>query len=114
MLAMADVPENAPANPARKFKDNLIADAPSVSEYHDRIATLTASGVEPGRPMLECLGVTGNALERAVNDGLTYDDALALAQAWGDLDVTAVWDDIPTEEEIANWPVEGADRGGVV
>jgi hypothetical protein len=97
------VPNRTPAAPVTKFKDKLILDAPSVSEYRDKLAELASAGVAHGRPMLECLGVTGNALERALADALPYEDALALAQAWGDLDVTAVWDDLPTAEEIEAW-----------
>ncbi len=80
----------------RKFKDRCIVDAPSVDEYRARINALQAAGVFSYRTMLERLGVKGKALEKAVSDRLSYDDALALAQAWGDLDVSAVWDEVPS------------------
>lgn len=79
----------------RKFKDRLIVDAPSVNEYRARIHALEAAGVFCYRTMLERLGVKGQALERAVSEQLSYDDALALAQATGDLDVSAVWGEVP-------------------
>ncbi len=76
---------------ARKFKDRLIVDAPSVDEYRARQAELEAEGVTEYPRMLECLGLKGRALEVAVQERLPYEDALALGQAWGDLDVNAVW-----------------------
>lgn len=74
----------------RKFKDRLIVDAPSVNEYRARISALEAAGVFCHRTMLERLGVKGQALERAIAEQMSFDDALALAQAWGDLDVGAI------------------------
>jgi hypothetical protein len=75
----------------RKFKDRCIVDAPSVDEYRARQAELAAEGVTDYPLMLECLGLKGRALEVAVQERLPYEDALALGQAWGALDVSAVW-----------------------